>query len=408
MRYANYSYHGKNINNLGDQIQILTIDYIYKKMGIDKSDVIYIDKDALGSYDGEQVILPVSMPLIDYKEHGFAEMFSPKICPVFLGLTMAKDTLLQEEVSYLKRFEPIGCRDERTLDTMRRYDIEAYLGGCCTVTLPTRKPSLRQKRVFMIDAPEGIEQYLPEKLRVDLVRDTHLFYGPMQNPKQCAAERYAQYQNEAALVITSLLHCAVPCLAMGIPVILTRTNVSYRFSWLESLLPIYTPEQFPVIDWAPQPGIPEEHKQCIFTLIEKRIKGEECGELIRYAHAFYMKRNRKPYIVDAFLPIENFLKQNWTDKEKAYRYSVWGLTQMAEMTVNYIKAHYPNAILCHVYDAKYCWKLGGRTAILPENIKRYPDEIVFVTTVSACDVAKDLFAQLNRDEKSYCLLKVLK
>ena len=27
-RFANYKYHGKNINNLGDHAQIMTVDYL--------------------------------------------------------------------------------------------------------------------------------------------------------------------------------------------------------------------------------------------------------------------------------------------------------------------------------------------------------------------------------------------
>ena len=104
MKYANYYYRGGGyFNNLGDYLQILTIDYIYKKMGIDTSEIIYIDKKELAEYDGEPVILPIAMPLSDYKERGYAGKFSAKITPVFLGLTLAKSNLLPEEVSFFKK-----------------------------------------------------------------------------------------------------------------------------------------------------------------------------------------------------------------------------------------------------------------------------------------------------------------
>ncbi len=409
MKYANYHYHGKNINNLGDHVQILAMDYLYQQMGISKEQIVYIDKDELASYDGEDVILPVSMPLIDYKEHGIAGMFSEKIHPVFLGLTMAKDTLLPEEVDYYKKHEPVGCRDERTYDTLCRYGIHAYLGGCITVTLRERKPCPdKQTKIFAIDVPDEVEPYIPKEFSERIVRGTHLFYGPMENPQQKAIERYEQYRDEAALVVTSLLHGAVPCMAMGIPVVLTRTVVSYRFAWLEALLPIYTPEQFSQIDWHPLPVQYDAHKKLVTQLIQRRLQGENAQELIQKVHDFYMNRNRKEYTVDAFLPIQDFIERNWPDKQKKYNYSVWGLTQMADMTVSYITRHYPNAKLCHVYDAKYTWKLGGINAIHPDNIAHYPTETVFVTTVSAQETARNFLQSLGREESSYCLLKVIR
>lgn len=408
MKFANYHYIGKNINNLGDHVQVLTVDYLYHQMGIPKEEIVYIDKDDLATYDGEPVVLPVSMPLIDYKEHGIAGMFSKQITPVFLGLTLAKDILSDEEVEYYKKHEPVGCRDERTYNTLCGYGINAYLGGCMTVILPRREQNAeKQKKIFIIDPTQGIKTYLPEEIRKNAVRDTHLFYGAMENPKQKAAARYRQYCEEGALVITSLLHCATPCMAMGIPVILAKDVVSYRFSWLEALLTIYTPGSYEQIDWAPKPVDYEPHKQKMLNLIIHRVQGVNNREEIDAVHEFYMDRSRCDYVNDAFLPLQRFIDSHWLDAEKPYRYAVWGLTQMAELTVSYISKHYPNAKLCHVYDAKYTSRLGGLHAETPDHIAEHPNETVFVTTVAACSPAKAYFDSLNRPADSYALLSVV-
>lgn len=78
------------------------------------------------------------MPLINYIEGGLAKMFSDYIIPVFLGLTMVKDTLEKEEATYLRQYAPIGCRDKRTLLTLRKYGIQSFLNGCFTITMPNR------------------------------------------------------------------------------------------------------------------------------------------------------------------------------------------------------------------------------------------------------------------------------
>lgn len=405
MKFANYVYNGKNMNNLGDQIQILTIDYIYHMMGVKKEDIVYIDMEELPYYSGCPVILPVSMPLVNYFEHGIAGMFSPKITPVFLGLTLVKESLLPEEVSYYKRHEPVGCRDERTYHTLRRYGIYAYLGGCITVVLPERNVAPKEDgKIFLIDSPKGLRDYIPKEIVEKGEVGTHLFYGRFENSREMAITRYKQYAQEATLVITALLHCAVPCMAMGIPVILAKDVVSYRFGWLEALQHIYTPGEYDKIDWNPKVIDYKHHKERMRLFIEKRLYGSQTVEEIDAVHQFYMNRDRNEYVLDCFLPLKDFIDQTWQDAQAPYRYAVWGLTQMAELTVDYIGKRYPNAKLCHVYDTAHRYYLNGIMAEHPENIKYHPEETIFVTTVSAYNPAKEFFKSLNRPKNSYALL----
>jgi len=408
MRFANYIYVGKNINNLGDHVQILTVDYLYREMGISDDQVVYIDKDDLQSYDGEPVLMPVSMPLIEYNERGIAGMFSPQITPVFFGLTMAKDELMPVEIDYLKTFEPIGCRDERTYITLTLAGINAYLGGCLTVALPKRKSTpKKQNKVFIIDPTAGVNRYIPQRIGADAVYDTHLFYSKLENPKKQAEDRYRQYCDEAKLVITSLLHCSVPCMAMGIPVILAKDVVSYRFAWLEALLKIYTPTEYKNIDWDPMPIEYEQYKNLVKSLFEKCMHRNDATAEISKIHDFYMDRERKEYVVDAFVNIQKFIDETWLDKNKEYKYAVWGLTQMADMTVNYITKRYPNATLTHAYDLQTGLKFKRHLTVHPDDIEKHPDETVFVTTVSASNYAKQFFKKINKPEHMYKTLDVI-
>lgn len=408
-RFANYKYHGQHINNLGDHAQVLTIDFLYSQMGVSKGEIIYIDINDLHTYDGPPVFLPVSLPLINYREHGVAGTFSEKITPIFFGLTMPKDTLLPEEVEYYKQHEPVGCRDEKTYDTMVKYNISAYLGGCLTVTLPKREEHPEtQNKVFIVDPPEKLKEYLPREIKETAIWDTHIFYDCIEDPKSVAAERYKKYRDEAKLVITGLLHGSIPCMAYGIPVILARDYLSYRFAWVEALLPIYTTEDYAKIDWSPQPVELEEHKRFIKALFEKRMRGENASEEISYVHNFYMNRNKKEYLVDVFITLKNFIDETWTDHNGAYEYAVWGLTQMAEITVDYIRSNYPNARLTHVYDIQSGLSLNGFPAIHPENIVDYPNETVFVTTVSAAAAAEAYFTKIRKPKNLYKTLEIIR
>ena len=50
-----------------------------------------------------------------------------------------------------------------------------------------------------------------------------------------------KYRDEARLVITTALHCAAPCTAMGIPVVLISETINnIRFSTLDGIIKIYS------------------------------------------------------------------------------------------------------------------------------------------------------------------------
>lgn len=395
--------------NIGDQIQILTIDYLYEQMGVEKKDILYIDHEDLSTYNGPPVMLPVSMPLINSSSHGMATMFSDNIKPVFFGLTMAKDTLDSDEISYYKKFEPIGCRDEKAYTIMQKYGIHAYLGGCLTVALPKRrKNSKKQNKVFIVDIPEGLKKFIPNNIEKDAEYGTHIIYGNVSNAREICIERYQQYKDEARVVITGLLHGAVPCMAFGIPVILARDYVSYRFGWVESLLNIYTPSQYADIDWSPDSLNIEDHKKVIRELFAKRMRGENADDEITYLNRFYMNRDKNEYVNDVFMTTKKFIDDTWVDRSKSYEYAVWGITQVAELTIDYISKYYPNAILRHVYDKNVNKSLRGIHAINPNNIIDYPREVIFVTAAGAAEAAKELFNKINKPKHLYSIFKIIR
>lgn len=409
MKFANFRYVNERRASLGDQIQLLAVDYIYRQMGIAGEDIIYIDKNETADYDGEPVILPVNMPLADYCEHGLAGRFSPKITPVFLGLTLLKEGLSQAEADYLRRFEPIGCRDERTFCTMRDCGIQAYLGGCVTALLPRRpqRETGGNGKVFIIDAPEGLRPYIPPEILENAEICTHVLPGPHRDAKEMAAERYRQYADEASLVVTSLMHAASPCMAMGIPVILAGKSVSYRLGWIEKFLHIYTPDEYGGIDWNPAPAAYERQKEYLLGFIKKRLTGTLCEEEVRAVHDFYMDRKRREYEMEFFSPIRDYMDSVWTDPERDYQYAVWGLTEIAELTVDYIGRRYRNARLCHVYDSYRRLDFRGVAAEHPDNSARHPEETVFVTAQAACAPAKMFFEKTGRAENTYAFTKAL-
>jgi len=93
-----------------------------------------------------------------------------------------------------------------------------------------------------------------------------------------AEELLKQYRDRARLVITSKIHCAMPCIAMGIPVVflydtdkqndyrvkiindLVGVNYVHKSGWLAKLKNIKLCKQ---INWSPKPLDIESMKQEI-------------------------------------------------------------------------------------------------------------------------------------------------
>jgi hypothetical protein len=79
------------------------------------------------------------------------------------------------------------------------------------------------------------------------------------------------YKKKARLVVTSRLHCAVPCMASGIPVILVKDDFGPTFTWIDKYLPFYNSASFGAIDWNPEPVEYEERKRQIIDLFCQKI-----------------------------------------------------------------------------------------------------------------------------------------
>ena len=387
-RYANYKYNGKYLNNLGDHIQILAIDDLYASMGINKDDLVYIDMEDLATYNGSRVKLPVAFPLLRYNENGIAGMFSDKIEPVFIAFTVAKWFLEKEEVAYLKRYEPIGCRDEHTYQLLCKYEIDAYLNGCLTITLPQRQITPNQNKIYCIDIPEKLKDKLPIKVRENAIFLSNIVDGPLDNATRFASHRYQEYQDNASLIITSLLHISTPCVAYGIPVILARDLISYRFSWLDKLLPIYSEDEYDVIDWNPLSIDIEQIRKNVAELYAKRMEGKEYYALKEQVSEYYLNRKRSEYFNEHFIKIRAYIEKNFLDKNASIKYSIWGITQVAEMIKKYMDDNYCNSKLDNVYD-----KIIGKSfkGVLAKNIlESQNDEVIFVTSAGAIKQANTL------------------
>lgn len=139
---------------------------------------------------------------------------------------------------YLKKYEPIGCRDYYTQDRLDELGIKNYFSGCITLTLKKRKIVKPEKEyIVVVGVSKPVERAIKKQLEdtgieIKVIAPTR----PEPSTDMPWADRQAQveemldlYQN-AKCVVTFRLHCALPSLALGTPVLLVRSGFnSVRF-----------------------------------------------------------------------------------------------------------------------------------------------------------------------------------
>lgn len=354
-------------------------------MGIEEKDILRIPFHSLADWDGEYVVLPISFPFYGYHAGLKVTQFSPKIIPVFLALSVLDTSLSEEEVQYLKRFEPIGCRDGYTMRIMRAHGITAYLNGCMSATLPTRDGAIKGDTIYCIDVQDDLLAYIPDEIKKQAVFVSHLYYPedcPLGAEKK-AEEIYENYRKRASLIITSRLHGALPNVAMGIPVIFAKDKMSFRFLGANSLIHVYTRQEWGTIDWNPAPIEYEELKALMIQNAAKRIREQyEKYNGIYTISSFYETNADEECHVEFYTNTEDYIERNF-DKNDAFSYILWGVTQTASSVDAYIREHYPNARLAGVIDKKKRIDFHGVKTDTKEILEHHRDAWCFVCTGAA-------------------------
>lgn len=265
--------------NIGDFVQAQAARQYF-----DKIDVL-IDRDfGLDRYDGDEVKMIMNGWYMDHPEN-----FPPsdKIHPLFVSMhinSYGLPGLLRDEcVDYFRKHQPIGCRDMHTVELLKEKGVDAYFTGCLTLTLG-RKYKYEGKRegVYIVEPVFSTKDMSKRPWLMMKALCTLLLYGKSvmkiahkkgdtsfrallhnavyfrayskvfekeilvnaeyvnQFNKDIAkmsyqerldyAEELIQKYARAELVITSRIHCGLPCLGLDTPVIYTLDAQSDKMS----------------------------------------------------------------------------------------------------------------------------------------------------------------------------------
>lgn len=152
-----------------------------------------------------------------------------------------------KSLAYLKEHGPIGCRDISTLQLLEAKGVEAYFSGCLTLTLGSilsNPIDAASREEILIVEPHldltTLFRGIPANLRQNASFVSH--ETPLTGPPELRLSTVSAMLNRYAIakfVITSRLHCALPCLALGTPVLFVPpTNDLGRLGGLSELLNI--------------------------------------------------------------------------------------------------------------------------------------------------------------------------
>ena len=95
--------------------------------------------------------------------------------------------------------------------------------------------------------------------------------------KEYVKNLVAELKENARLVITCRLHMSLPCIAMGIPVVLAHKCDSgqveeCRFAGLDKIIRVYKPSEYASIDWNPEAPDIEWLKEKTIRLAMHKIE----------------------------------------------------------------------------------------------------------------------------------------
>lgn len=213
MKYAGFKY--KRSGNFGDNVQTLAAEQYLPRVDL------RIERDSMAV---DMVPEPTLLIMNGWFSQSPKTVFPPhkNIRPVFFGFHISPGSisamLSSDGIEYLKQHEPIGCRDRGTCELLESKGVNAFYSKCLTLTFPRRECDPEAGKVFIVDA-QGIP--VPRELAKDACYMSHLIpSGLPDHAKELMAQAALEsYRDKARLVITTKIHCAMPCIAMGIPVI---------------------------------------------------------------------------------------------------------------------------------------------------------------------------------------------
>jgi hypothetical protein len=244
--------------NLGDHIQILAAERMLGRAGLSPSSWVDRDDEIAEPSGGQTCILLNGW----FKTNPAQWPPHPDFVPVYLSfhirLFQSPSLTDSEALAHYRKHGPVGCRDRYTLSLLRSHAVEAYLSHCLTLCFSRRLPDpSTQTEIFVVSRDRTLLEHLPKDLGPYRFVSQYSHTADFATNLDAARELLETYRDHAKLIITTMLHCALPAIAMGIPVVVLyppnseggRVSDKQRFSSLSDIMRVFELSETNLIDW---------------------------------------------------------------------------------------------------------------------------------------------------------------
>ena len=150
------------------------------------------------------------------------------IDPLLLSIHLDSDIIpiIKKNLEYFRNKAPIGSKDIETLHNLKHLlgPDAAYFSGCLTLLLknPNQISSNQRKDIYLVDVKSDYESLLPVQIKEKAIKIEQYITGDEKDDNMkrfSAAYNLIEKYSRASIVITQRIHAALPCVAMGTPVI---------------------------------------------------------------------------------------------------------------------------------------------------------------------------------------------
>lgn len=309
----------KDTENIGDDVQ----SYVATKY-LPRVDYI-IDRDDVTSFIPNEKEYVATIMNAWWMNKKFNWPPSPYIYPKMISMHFTHyDTVYhidQRHITegygkeYMKKYEPIGCRDSYSKNILKENGIKSYFSGCMTLTLNRFEDVEKEDYILLVDASDSIYEKIKTMTdkrieRITNNRDSEEYSKLDWKTRKENVIEYLKTIQKASVVITPRLHCALPSLALQTPVLLIDYSLNNdRTSDFLKLLHYTTEEDFLNGKCKYDINNPEENKKD-YLKIRKELE-KECFEFIE-------KTQNLEIDVEELPPIEfykDFVKKNQFQKQ---------------------------------------------------------------------------------------------
>lgn len=262
MKYGLYYY--KNTIVLGDDFWAYAQSRFYPHIDY------LIDNTSIYKFksDSNEDVATIISAFVEPYNHEWTFLPPANIKPLFIGSyfrsTMwefINDNKIVQD--YLKYNQPIGVRSKSNLEKLRGLGIDSYFSGCITLTIPPFEKE-DGNYICCVDVPDHVVDYIQSKIgnAYEIKKLSHEIWNwPQDNQEEFRnktieqrfqlVEEYLHIYANAHCVITTKLHCALPCLTQNTPVLfvypengLGIVDINERVKDFFDLLYVNTFEEF--------------------------------------------------------------------------------------------------------------------------------------------------------------------